>query len=422
MLKVLILGNGFDIAHGLPTRYMNFLYACSIVLGIKLEKNIEDYIVDESIIESFRKNLSEKEIVKFKGNSWINYFIESVNKIGDNWIDFEEEIEKVCNYCEEGNRVFSTSGFNKEYRWFVRLNIYGNQVVFDVKKMISDLNQLKELLKKYIKVVDEILINCYSKDIIDFWPDLIISYNYTHTFSKFYNVNVECLYLHGDYNNKIVLGIDNVKSKNHDYNDFTKSIQRSKYDLTFNIDKIFNNDDVNVLFFGLSFGNSDNKTIKQIIEKSKQVFITYYNDNDKSDKIDNLSRYYGNEKLEELLGLERVKFIKQNPLNCLQDNELVERKSIYSLLNNYLVNKDDYDKVMNAFNSYYFGVKIIEKQLEGLLTVYYNSFNKDHAKLVLFFEKYLKEINENNVLYFTNYKKCISAIANIKSLHPDMFK
>ena len=67
LVNILIVGNGFDLAHGLPTAYADFLKAKAS---------------DE----------------KLRENKWMKYFLSiknDVNGIGETWIDFESEIEKT---------------------------------------------------------------------------------------------------------------------------------------------------------------------------------------------------------------------------------------------------------------------------------------------------------------------------------------
>ena len=37
MKRLLFIGNGFDLAHGLPTRYTDFLYVCQKYIGKDFE-------------------------------------------------------------------------------------------------------------------------------------------------------------------------------------------------------------------------------------------------------------------------------------------------------------------------------------------------------------------------------------------------
>ena len=70
LVNILIVGNGFDLAHGLPTAYADFLKAKAF---------------DE----------------KLRDNKWMKYFLSMKNDadgIGKTWIDFEGEIEKWSKY------------------------------------------------------------------------------------------------------------------------------------------------------------------------------------------------------------------------------------------------------------------------------------------------------------------------------------
>ena len=62
-MDILILGNGFDLAHGLKTRYTDFLDYW------KKDKNVE--------------------------NIWLKHFVNKQQKLGDKWIDLEKEIYNV---------------------------------------------------------------------------------------------------------------------------------------------------------------------------------------------------------------------------------------------------------------------------------------------------------------------------------------
>ena len=78
-MKILVIGNGFDIAHGLNTTYSDFL------------EFIRNYKRHGVINQEFMDIISN--------NVWINYFdsiYEERKREGkDGWIDFESEISTV---------------------------------------------------------------------------------------------------------------------------------------------------------------------------------------------------------------------------------------------------------------------------------------------------------------------------------------
>jgi hypothetical protein len=79
-LNILIIGNGFDLAHKLQTKYVDFLKYCK---RISQSKNycISDFPI---AIDEFLKD-----------NIWLKYFLDITNFEDDKtWIDFENEISK----------------------------------------------------------------------------------------------------------------------------------------------------------------------------------------------------------------------------------------------------------------------------------------------------------------------------------------
>lgn len=90
-MNLLIIGNGFDLAHGLPTRYTDFLRYCS------------DY--DEENPISVLNELNEEFISFVKDNVWLAYFLNSTSDRNNTrtWIDFEKEIAEVIRNIDLSN-------------------------------------------------------------------------------------------------------------------------------------------------------------------------------------------------------------------------------------------------------------------------------------------------------------------------------
>lgn len=108
--KILLIGNGFDLAHGLPTSYSYFLDFCDKVSRIftylmhvdekVYEKSaLNIWEVDDSIkaklLEWYkRRNENPDKLAveiynNIKENIWIHYFLNIRYSLGKNWIDFE---------------------------------------------------------------------------------------------------------------------------------------------------------------------------------------------------------------------------------------------------------------------------------------------------------------------------------------------
>ena len=111
--KILILGNGFDLAHFLPTKYDHFMHAMRNVENHSKDEpitfealytdliNNESYFFENTIkfykTEDVTLPLKEvKELQnKLNRNGWFQYFKSYIDSGIDTWIDFENEMEVV---------------------------------------------------------------------------------------------------------------------------------------------------------------------------------------------------------------------------------------------------------------------------------------------------------------------------------------
>lgn len=121
-MRILLLGNGFDLYHKFPTRYDNFLHTVDFLQQNYDEKTmltIGDIFGDQRLLEkdsfipecyakhkeAYHEITVDQEKIKkiislSKENIWFNYFLSVYNKeLG--WIDFEREISKVLYAFEE---------------------------------------------------------------------------------------------------------------------------------------------------------------------------------------------------------------------------------------------------------------------------------------------------------------------------------
>ena len=75
LMDILVIGNGFDLAHNLKTSYKNFLDFCNEI--------------------SMQHNISETHLIYeecCKTNLWMKHFITRQAQMGDTWIHLENEI------------------------------------------------------------------------------------------------------------------------------------------------------------------------------------------------------------------------------------------------------------------------------------------------------------------------------------------
>lgn len=132
-MNVLMLGNGFDLNYGLPTKYINFLNTVSFVSQVdklaftvgSVFGNKELQQADKGIADSYRKYaevydgivVDAEAVATLKAlaqnNLWFSFLLKSFNKdIG--WIDFEREISTVLHGLQDFLPTIGTRFVGKE--------------------------------------------------------------------------------------------------------------------------------------------------------------------------------------------------------------------------------------------------------------------------------------------------------------------
>ena len=358
--KILLIGNGFDLAHGLPTSYSYFLDFCDKVekkfnfqSGIN-EKDyktneLNDWNIDDSIkskLYEWDKNTNNNlnklfiEIYdNIKDNIWINYFLNIRYTLGKNWIDFESEISNVIQAFEcirdnierreriqqgEGSKVIKlevVKGFvniSTEIEGLKELDLedmYTNLKLFDVyiKKMTVDLDKLIRALEIYIsEFINKIEVLQKNDDIKDINPDCVLSFNYSNTYERIYGQSnkVEYDYIHGkaDKTNNVntcnlVLGIDEYLEE-CDRDNKLEFLPFKKFYMEW-VDEIRQNSNYpyELYIFGHSLDKTDKDVLELLICNDNVQTKIYYHRKSNDDKkelgklIRNLVRVIGAKEL-----------------------------------------------------------------------------------------------------------------------------
>lgn len=269
--KILLIGNGFDLAHGLPTSYSYFLDFCDKVEKIFTfqhrltemvykRKFLDDWNIDKSIknklLEWYKKSPTNHDELlielndNIRDNIWINYFLEKRKQLGQNWIDFESGISTVIQVFEcvrehvERRKLMVNTGIEYKTaelaRDFVDFAIKSDkenlQSMYSIlteglidsnfityldafiEKMNINLDKLIRALEIYIsEFINKIEVSQKNDDIKDINPDCVLSFNYSNTYERIYGQSnkIEYDYIHGkaDITNNVntcnlVLGID----------------------------------------------------------------------------------------------------------------------------------------------------------------------------------------------------------------------
>ncbi len=259
-MNILIIGNGFDLAHGLSTKYTDFVQFCKRVKGLfnyyddsdfeyYKKTYLDNWEFDEQIKEVLENTHKTRKIIKLendtygveishlilnklykhiKDNFWIDYFIQ-FNK-NENWIDFEKEISQIAQDIDkdmQGKSFYSQIDFLSNLYLKMKF-VYPiiNSIVIDKNgkeqkakityqelrdKLHKDLDRLIRALEIYLtQYVENKDIKVCSPDIKEVaiqinhnkhtaLPVKVISFNYTNTFQKLYDKNkiMEYDYIHG---------------------------------------------------------------------------------------------------------------------------------------------------------------------------------------------------------------------------------
>ena len=110
-MNILVIGNGFDLAHGLPTKYRDFLEWVKVIKQVVKIKNgdtlanvdwgninfqIKELIINNKMYGN-KSIFSQEQIWNelLDDNFWIEYFLQCEMYQKENWIDFESEISRV---------------------------------------------------------------------------------------------------------------------------------------------------------------------------------------------------------------------------------------------------------------------------------------------------------------------------------------
>ncbi len=262
---VLILGNGFDLAHGLPTKYSHFLEFCRRVemvwsYGLSSGKNVAEF--KRTCIDNWKinKSISTAIVTAYEGrkvkldcegyyevtsdnlelseihsllndNVWYEYFMALYNTHcmkGENWIDFESEIRFVIKEVDENSLSFTNlwddvikkaidSSQNQKLKTFkgkLKFDkfeqrkewVLGHKAtVKDFReKTFEDLERLTRALELYLAAfVEKIPISDSEKipELSSLTPDYVINFNYTDKYERIYKKG-KVYHIHGKANEK----------------------------------------------------------------------------------------------------------------------------------------------------------------------------------------------------------------------------
>lgn len=332
--NLLIIGNGFDIAHGLNTQYTDFFNVCSkdiitvnnhehnigsnrIYLYLKEQKNKNGYWTDvEKAIIDIIDSLEKIKMTLTDNNTYKRYNLETL--LGRRYYNILDTIKFFPK--PKNNR------YSREY-------IFTNNNFYEfIKKLEADLDSFINALEDYLLEIENTSINnlIHLNDIDNIKNSIthILSFNYTDTFRKLYindisDKNID--FIHGKLGkHNLVLGIsetlDNEQENlEHSCIYFKKYFQRifkktgAKYAdwLSNEIGYEFNT----VYIFGHSLDITDKEILSRIIndvDHVKKIIIFYHDETHYRQEISNLVKILDKNIFLKYVAEHRIEFKEQS--------------------------------------------------------------------------------------------------------------
>lgn len=356
MNRLILIGNGFDLAHGLKTSYCDFI---RWYLAEALNKfRVENYYDDELLVLSQKYASMSRFPPGFPTDSsnsiqLFNYLIEddndywgikiksnllniTINKSHElNWVDIELE------YFDELARCEKDGVFNKELVFILnkqfgflkaKLREYLLSQQLDLDNFIPD-GQILGIMMSNFRYEDfdttlernvskDLRWALSSKDRQHHYPlvTFILNFNYTNTIEKYaevlsedsYHKHVAVNYIHGQLessNNPVIFGFGDEfnssytqfeEQKNNDVFEHIKSYWYFKSGNYRNLVRFLDAEMFQVFIMGHSCGLSDRTMFREIFEHEncKSVKIFFYEKpdgtNDFHQKTVELGRHFTN--------------------------------------------------------------------------------------------------------------------------------
>lgn len=336
-MDILILGNGFDLAHKLNTKYSDFLKYYQ-----------EKYTTTRSVGVDKSNNF-------LYNNVWAKHFLNKTLS-GDKWIDLENEIYNVIvklsklpyfkdsTSYENYNRIvflvakdnmdfnFDTSKYFREPETFLRKECHYVQIKDFIDFLYNQLCDFIEEFEKYLIEETQKIQNApkyklrLNSDCVS-----LLNFNYTDTCEQLYKINfnhntcgikTKAVYIHGKINNEdccnLVLGTHSFDNEQIpvEFNIFKKHHQRHKYGTIEPYQELLNELKYPKKMYiprfhiiGHSLDKTDHNILKHILlAKEKSIINIYYHDEDALARMQsNIDLIIGEEEV-----MAKVRFIKQD--------------------------------------------------------------------------------------------------------------
>lgn len=348
MNRLIIIGNGFDLAHGLKTSYCDFIrdYLSRSINTFIRTSDYEDPLLritfkysnyinngefkstpETALVDL--KNLLNHNLVEIKYKSY--FLLKTIDIVNEmNWVDLENVYFDHLINTKNGQGIFDSTEVKKLNIEFGFLKSELEQYLLRIEnsgqKPVSD--EINKIFRSSINKEEIVLKTVQGGQPINI---LFLNFNYTNTVEKYRQTCKDYIigsttinYIHGRLGSKanpIIFGFGDEYDtrylefedlKNKDLLKHIKSFGYFKASNYHNLTRFTNSDDFQVFVLGHSLGLSDRTMLKQIFEheRCKSIKIFYYQKdaehNDYTEKTMDISSHFTNK------GIMRNKIVPYN--------------------------------------------------------------------------------------------------------------
>lgn len=325
---IIIIGNGFDLAHGLKTSYNYFAEHLIHIIAnkcieIKGAENLFEYscpIISDEFINSYQKLVSS-------GVNPIPHKYDNSNELGlvHFLLSRLANPEKIAPFLLQNPELlreilknqFLIKLFQNEHKnWFDIENSYftnlknifkdsqgSDSLLTKLTMLNNEFEEIKNYLLKYLKTIkpqhnsniDKFLTNeILGKKYTNIF---FLNFNYTSTVNLylrgFHDVvsNISHNTIHGSLENEIIFGYGNDNNKEYqemkdsEEDEYLTHFKTFRYLENGNYSDLYNNfldnyDDYEAMILGHSLGSTDKTLLKEVLDNPKCQKIYLYKRND----------------------------------------------------------------------------------------------------------------------------------------------
>ncbi|GHV10474.1 hypothetical protein FACS1894217_15940 [Clostridia bacterium] len=301
-MNLLIIGNGFDLAHGLKTTYNDFLdwaYKTDRMrtyAGFDLRRYWESLSCDDFCTSRISLMTKYRSKNVFSTDS-IPLFVETLFAVkNETWLALENNLADVV-------EVFATEGYSDR---ITLRRLFDNFLVPEFEFYIDEVINKTDILSKFPLLAR---------------ADRVLSFNYSNTFERVYASFAEVCYVNGQADSSvsqsnIVFGCDYYDLKDQYLSWFNKIFQRaSKHTDKRRIDWMKYNEGYDIDIVGHSLGKTDHDLLRPfIMNENNATKVYYHTENSKHELIYNMFDMVGGQFVDD----HRIEFLPISALCALR--------------------------------------------------------------------------------------------------------